>query len=337
MGGVDVVAAVQRTIGTYRLLPSGARVVIGVSGGADSVALLHVLSRLQESRQMRLHIVHLDHGLRPESADDAAVVKRLGVQWRLPSTVERRDVQAICAKQGWSLEEGARRIRYQVFLDVARRQSASHIVVAHTADDQAETVLMRLIRGTGLLGLGAIPVMRPLEEMWVVRPLLHVWRRDILAHLASARVDYREDATNHDRRFIRNRIRHELLPLLERDYNLNIKAALIQLAQLSQTDYAYLRHAADRQWRRVVKASPPTRIAIMVEAFLRQPKALQRQLVRRAIQDLRGDLSRFEFRHWLEAEQLFVARPVGTLVRLPGGVQLRREKERVICQVAPEA
>ena len=112
-----------------------------------------------------------------------------------------------------------------------------------------------------------------------------------------------------------------------------MRQALTQLAEQSQADYAYLQEAVDRHWKRLVKAIAPAQVSIAIAAFLRQPLALQRQLVRRAIQRVRGDLNQFEFRHWLEAQRLFTERPVGTRLDLPGGVQLRREKERVTCQV----
>ncbi len=311
-------------------LPQRARIVVGVSGGADSVALLHLLRTLQSSRHLTLHVAHLDHGLRPASRDDARFVQQLAAQWHLPVTVERRDVAAACDRHGWSLEDGARRIRYEFLAAVAGRQSASHLALAHTADDQAETVLMRLLRGSGLMGLAAIPVTRQLNELRIVRPLLQVWRRDLLDYLTRAGVAYREDETNSDPRFLRNRIRHRLLPLLEQEYNPQIKHALTQLADQSRCDYAYLEAASGRQWKRTAKQRSASQVALSVAAFLRQPKALQRQLLRRAVSDVSGQPLPIEFRHWLEAERLFAQRPVGTLVDLPGGVQLRRDREHVV-------
>lgn len=327
-----LLARVGHTVATHHLLPPVGRVVVGVSGGADSVALLHVLPLLRPRWELTLRVAHLDHALRPDSQLDAAFVRELAARRRVPVTVERRDVAAICAREGWSLEDGARRVRYQFLLEVARREGASHIALAHTADDQAETVLLRLVRGTGLMGLRAMPLKRPLEEVWVVRPLLEVWRRDLLALLTAERLPYREDATNADGRFVRNRIRHELLPLLEREYNPNMKAALSQLAEQSTSDYSYLQDAASRQWRRIVNISESETVSLLVSRFRRQPKALQRQLVRRAVQQIRGDLNQFEYRHWLEAERLFLERPVGTVLDLPGGVQLHREHDRVVCR-----
>jgi len=343
MTAQELRARVDAALRAQQLVTPGARVVVAVSGGADSVALLHVLAALAPAWRLTLHVAHLDHGLRDASARDAAFVEALGRRWQAPATVVRREVGAICAREGWSLEDGARRIRYAFLLETARRQSAGFLALAHTADDQAETVLMRLMRGTGLLGLGAIPWTRRLEEVVVIRPLLQLWRTQLLAYLQEEGLMFREDASNQDTQFLRNRIRHHLLPLLEREYNPNIKDTLTRLADQSQCDYTYLQAAAERLWKRVARTQPgpssargapaPTQVVLAVDRFRRQPKALQRQLVRQAIQRVKGDAGQLEFRHWFEIERLFGSRPIGTRLDLPGRVQLRREKDRVVCAV----
>ncbi len=356
----ELLEIAKNSIGYQQLFAPDARVIVAVSGGADSIALLDVLATLRSSWRIELHVAHLDHALRPDSATDAAFVARAASVRSLRVTVKQRDVQQLCSARGWSLEEGARRIRYEFFQQVAEQQGADCIALAHTADDQVETVLLRLIRGTGLLGLGAMPFRRRLGETWIVRPLLNATRRQVLDHLAHAELSHREDQSNADLRFSRNRIRHELLPLLERHYNANIRHTLMQLAEQSRCDYAYLDQAASRQWRRLVKSATnprvrftttppawrgasrvrepsdndPSQVGIMIRGFLRQPKALQRQLVRRAIEQVKGDLRGFEFRHWLEVERLFSHRPVGTLLDLPGGLRLQRRATQVICELA---
>ena len=354
--------AVRDTIMKHRLFSPRERIVVAVSGGQDSVALLHILAACAEDWKLTLHVAHLDHGLRATSRQDAEFVRDLSARWHLPATIDRRDVPAICAREGWSLEDGARRLRYRFLLETARRQSAGRVALAHTADDQAETVLMRLVRGTGLLGLTGMPITRRLDGpadapgseragIRLVRPLLETWRRRVSAYVGAHRLAWREDDTNADTRFTRNRIRHELLPLLERDYNPNVKTALTQLAEQSRDDYAYLQDAAARQWKRLAKVGPPAAllaaragasagrpacVTIAIPAFRRQPNALRRQLLRQAIRRVRGDVQRLEFRHWTEAERLFTERPVGTRLDLPGGVQLRREQGHVLCHLTPQ-
>ena len=321
---------VARLLTRERLVTSGDRVLLGVSGGCDSVALTHVMAALKRSRKLWLGIVHVNHRLRDEADADAAFVHALGARLKIAVTVIERDVAQEARAAGWSLEDGARRIRYRAFAEVAQTVSATHVALAHTADDQAETVLMRLLRGAGVTGLSAIPLTRPLSEgVRVIRPLLGMWRHELVRYLQEQGVEYRHDHSNDDVRFVRNRIRRHLLPLLEHDYNPNVKALLVQVAEQCRTDGDFLQDAARRSWKRLVKTREGA-MAIQISGFLRQPKALQRSLVRLAIQRLQGDLTGFEFRHWREIERLFTEQPEGTTVDLVGDVQLTREAERVI-------
>lgn len=331
-GSDPLVARIRHAITDLQLIRRHDRVVVGVSGGADSVALLHLLVRLRPSLRLTLYVVHVDHQLRAESAEDAAFVQELAARFNVPAVIERRDVAALCRREGWSLEDGARRIRYQCFLESAARYSTRVVALAHTADDQAETVLMRVLRGSGLTGVAGIPVTRDAAGIRIVRPLLGCWRREIVAYLASAGLTARDDASNADRRFVRNRIRHELLPALSRDYNPNIKAALVQLAGHSRIDETYLQSAARRCWKRVARTSHGD-VSLKLTTLARQPEALQRQLVRHALREIRGDLNQFEFRHWLELERLLKPRASHAEVHLPGGVRVRRERDRLCFQV----
>jgi tRNA(Ile)-lysidine synthase len=242
-------------------------------------------------------------------------------------------VGALCAEHGWSLEDGARRVRYAFLADAAARFGASYVATAHTADDQAETVLLRLLRGTGIAGLSGMAPARPLgERVTLVRPLLECWRSSVESYVAARRLPVRDDASNADESLVRNRIRRRLLPLLEQDYNRNIKQHLVQLADQCRWDAAYLHEAAGKQWRRVAQGGEE--ISFTVKAFRRQPKALQRQLVREAVARTRGLPGQLEFRHWELVEQLFAGAPGSSRLDLPGGVVLEREPHRVRCRPA---
>lgn len=323
---------VREQVRRDRLIIAGDRILAAVSGGADSVALLHWLTGLAAAVRLRLYAFHLDHQLRPDSREDAAFVQALGKRLGVETVVERRDVRRLCRAAGWSLEDGARRIRYDALAETARRLAASKVAVAHTADDQAETVLLRLLRGSGLAGLSGIPVQRPLgEQAVVIRPLLGVWRREILAYLKRHGLPHREDPSNQDPAFTRNRIRHDLLPHLEARYNPRLRESLVQLAQQCRSDSGYLDTAAARYRRRLVRQVAPGEVSVRADRFTRLPEALQRQVVRQVVRQVQGTLQEFEFRHWQDIAALFQGRN-GHAVHLPGGLEWRRRGASVVCR-----
>jgi len=214
-----VKAALKKT------LAPGEPLLIGVSGGADSVALLHMLMALG----LRPHVCHLNHRWRDAASDaDAEFVRRLAKRLGLPVTIESRKVG--------HTEAAARLARQAFFERVAKKTSIHTLALAHTADDQTETFLLRLLRGAGPRGLGAMWPERQMGKLRIVRPLLEVTRAEIVKYLKSHHLTWREDVSNADRRYLRNRIRHELLPLLERDYNPGIRKVLRRTAEILRAE-----------------------------------------------------------------------------------------------------
>ncbi len=218
------------------LPPRGAPLLIGVSGGPDSVALLHALVELGH----RPHVCHLNHGWRGAAGEaDAEFVRALADRLGLPVAIETRVVAAA--------EEAARQARLDFFQSVAHRTGITTLALAHTADDQVETLLLRLIRGAGVTGLAGMAGVRSFGTLTIVRPLLAVWRAEVLEYLRARRLEYREDASNANREFLRNRIRHELLPLLEREYNPAIREVLWRTAEVLRAQAEADPVAAQRQ------------------------------------------------------------------------------------------
>ncbi len=232
---------VLATIRQHALLESGQTLLVAVSGGADSVALLHLLHGLAGRRRWSLAVAHLHHGIRGAAADeDAAFVKALARGLGLPCMVGRVRVPALAKRRGISLEMAAREARYAFLARSARQAGAAAVAVAHTADDQAETVLLRLLRGAGAAGLGGISYAATHHGVTVIRPLLDISRRDILAYLKEGGIAWREDESNSDRAILRNRVRHELLPWLEREFNVRTREALVRTSRLIGDDNAFL-------------------------------------------------------------------------------------------------
>src|SRR5271170_6744327 len=238
-------------IQAMRMLAPGDRVGVAVSGGGDSVALLRVLESLRDTLGITLLVVHFDHGLRgAESEADAQFVAELARERGLELILERADVAATAARHKWNLEDAARRLRYAFFERVVGEGRATRIAVAHTADDQAETVLAHLLRGTGPAGLAAI---YPIAGA-VVRPLLGHRRDDLREYLRGLGQAWREDVTNLDLRRARARIRAQLLPLLERDFSPLVVRRLARLARLSREEELFWTALVEDRFRALVRA-----------------------------------------------------------------------------------
>jgi len=274
----DILKKVRHTIETHGLLAPGDGIVVGVSGGPDSLCLLHVLLRLREEYRLRLHVAHLNHGARGAEADAAAeFVASLAAEWGLPVTVERQDVPALARAHKLAFEEAARRVRYAFLARVAGEAGAHKIAMGHNGDDQAETVLMHLLRGAGLAGLrGMLPItpitdyrlLEPfiqypisnLQPPAIIRPLLQVSRSEIEHYCTDHDLAPRFDRSNLDTTYFRNRLRHELLPLLE-TYNPNVHTRLRHTAAVVAADYELLIQLREQAWAEVVREERDTAIA----------------------------------------------------------------------------
>ncbi len=306
----------------HRLLPQGQPVVVAVSGGPDSVCLLHILSTIREELGITLHAAHLNHQLRGADADaDAEYVSALSRRLGIPVTVERRNVRAFRARHHLSLEEAAREVRYAFLAKVAGSLGADRVAVGHTVDDHLETVLMHLIRGTGTRGLrGLQPVtVRRLaaKSITIIRPLLQISREDTADYCARNNLAPRADASNLALSPLRNRIRHELLPLLRR-YNPGIAQALFRTARIAGDDIAFLEEQAAQAWGDIARIRENT-VVLDKTRFLKLPSTLQRYLLRTAIEKLAGNIMDIEARH-IDGIMSALARPAGRRVNLPSGL-----------------
>lgn len=288
-----LVAEVQRFIDIHELLHLGAKVVVSVSGGADSMALLSLLHQLQSTYRLTLSVAHVNHQLRVgEAIRDALFVERYADKLGLPFHKVDVDVKALKRRTGLSPQHAARQLRHDALQSLSRSLAATHIALGHTADDQAETLLMRLLRGGGPAGLAGMPAKR----MPFVRPLLGVHRDFILEYLRTTDVPWVEDSSNANRSYLRNRVRLDLMPTL-RVYHPHIAQRLHQVADMLRTDNDVLEQRTEALARQVLSREVGNAmLSIRRAPFSAAPLAMQRRLLRYAIDRLPFSGDRASFR-----------------------------------------
>jgi tRNA(Ile)-lysidine synthase len=313
-----------------RLISQGDKVVVGVSGGPDSVCLLHILNDLRDKLGFFLHITHLDHQLRGKDSEaDARYVAGLAKKLCLPVTIESRDVKTYRDKQKVSLEEAAREVRYDFFAEVAKAVGAPKVAVGHTQNDHIETILMHLIRGSGTRGLRGLQPLSQLQggNLTIIRPLMEVSREETEEYCQQNGLSPRTDSTNLLLSQLRNRIRHELLPLLQK-YNPRIADALVRTARIAADDIAFLESEVAKAWKRVASVERGA-IALDKKSFLKLPVAMHRHLLRMALQKLVGNIKDIEAQH-IERIIAALEKPAGKTIVLPEGIIFSLEYDRYL-------
>lgn len=305
----------------------GERVLVAVSGGPDSLALLDVLYRLRGTLGIELSVAHLNHLLRGrEAAADAAYVARLAERYGLPLILEECNVRDAWRERGGSLQAVAREMRYRFFERAAEETGAARVALGHQADDQAETIVFNFLRGTGIAGLAGIP---PVRDRYV-RPLLAERRRTIEAYCRERGLVPRTDASNVKPVYTRNRLRLELIPHLEREYNPNLVPTLLRMAEVLREEDALLDAEASRALAAVMRASDDEGgVALERRPLLELPPALQRRVVRGAWEALPGG-AELPFDHVQRVLDLARRPRGGGRVELPGGARLTREGDRLV-------
>jgi tRNA(Ile)-lysidine synthase len=319
-----VITAVRQ----YQLVSPGDTILIGVSGGADSTALLHLFHELRHFWSIQIKVAHINHQWRKSSIRDEEFVKRHCATLNI-RCYARKLVPPRATDRG-SQEERARQQRLRQLLRIAKAGRCHKIALAHHQDDLAETVLMRFIRGAGLLGLQGFSPERTFEGIPVIRPLIHVSREDIEIYCRENNIRFLSDPSNQDTRFLRNRIRKELLPLLSKDYNPKIKEGLARLAGSLGTDYDYIHSMAQSRFSRTLRKKTACQIRLSLKDLSDTPPALQRHILRLAIEELQGHLRRLTFQHMLEMEDLIGNRPILSVVQLTRELSAIKEPEELV-------
>ncbi|HEX9913113.1 MAG TPA: tRNA lysidine(34) synthetase TilS [candidate division Zixibacteria bacterium] len=288
---MEILRKFEETINRWNMLKKGDRVIVACSGGPDSVALLNLLNQIKGEYGLKLFIAHINHKLRgKESDEDERFVKRLALNLRLKFYSKSFDIKRIAKKEKLSIEECARKIRYDYLIKLANRIKATKIALGHNADDQAETVLMRLIRGAGGLGLSGIPAI----SGKIIRPLLEVKREKIEQFLEQNKASFRMDSSNLRKDYFRNKVRLELIPLLRKSYNPKIVDALNRTASILSAQEKFLKEETFKVFNKIVEREDK-KISLDLNKLFNYDIYFRRELVRLAIDQMGGGVFKTNF------------------------------------------
>jgi len=329
---MDIEQRVLHFVRKHSLVKDRPKILVAVSGGPDSVCLLHIMHSLRRELGIVLHVAHLNHGLRADESDvDAEYVADLSRRLDIPSTIELRDVKDYRAQSHTSLEEAAREIRYTFLAETARKISAKCVAAGHTSDDNAETILMHLLRGSGTRGLRGL---QPLSKwnandanLIIIRPLLEISRKETTGYCRRFKLHPRQDSSNLSPVPFRNRIRHHLLPQLE-EYNPQVKEALLRTARIATDDMDFIDNEVARLLTDITQEQDDS-IVIDKIGYTNLPSSLKRHLLRASIEKLLGNLKDIEAGH-IEDVINALDKPAGKVIDLPGGLNFMIEYDRYV-------
>lgn len=318
----DFVLQVEKTLTDFSMIARNDRILVAVSGGPDSVALLHVLSALSGKYSLELGIAHLNHCLRGEESDgDEAFVKSLGRKMGIPVHTRKKNIEKARSKTGTCIEETGREIRYEFFSEIASLHGYNRIALGHNRNDNAEMVLMNLIRGSGPKGLAGIPQVRGN----LIRPLCHRSRQEILDYLEKIGARFRIDSTNREDVYLRNRIRHSLIPELS-SYNPNIIDTLCRVSDILRMEDDWIEGIVSESMKELVIETSKDHVVISTSGIRALHRAAARRVIRRAIEMIKSDLRRISFKHIDSAIKLLEA--TGTaVIDLPGRIRILKSGE----------
>jgi tRNA(Ile)-lysidine synthase len=307
------------------LIATGDKVLVGVSGGADSIALLHVLHRFSQVQNYSLIVAHINHMARGnDSYTDARFVESVAKKLKLPFYLKKIDVGIERLKLKTSFQDAARIIRYQFFEETLQLVGGNKVALGHTADDHVETILINIVRGTGLKGLAGIPQVRDC----IIRPFLKFYRKDLENYLKENDISFREDSSNSDKKYLRNRIRHELIPHLE-TFNPGIKKCLQEMSRIAKDENSLLSQTTKDIFKQKIGKDNGKNIIWDIEDFQSYPIVLRQRLVREIFCHITGDMQAITAHHVQQIINLFNSPKTGKVLNIPRGVTVTCSYESV--------
>lgn len=309
---------VEATIRRENLIEKGDGIILALSGGADSVALFHVLLSLKDKYRLDLYCAHFNHQIRGMDAQaDALFASSLCEEHGITCFIRSEDIPAIAKERKSGIEETARLIRYRMLFELKDKLGLQKIAVAHNLDDQAETILMRMMRGTGLFGLTGMEYQR---ADGIIRPLLDIEKKDILRYCKEKEYSYRDDYTNVEEEYTRNRIRLSLIPSIERDFNPNVKHSIVRMGSLLKEDSDYLEKIAQGFYEHIRQSGERRSVCLDLDELQGLEAALSKRVLRLAMRDCSGNIVGIEQRHVEEILRFVQDSQVNKQIHLPNGL-----------------
>ena len=325
---IKILRAVEHTIDTHRMVNPGDTLLVAVSGGPDSVALVHILLALAPELSFQIAMAHLNHCLRDEESDrDEAFVASLAESLELPLHVEKEDVRRYQKSRRLSLEEAARQVRYRFYNATAAKFGYEKIALGHHANDNAELILMYLLRGSGPLGLTGIP---PVRDDKIIRPLIDIQRNEIMEYLAVKGMEYLEDSSNRDSQFLRNKVRNRLIPELKAQYNPKLIESLNRMGAIFDAEERWIENLIQPIFEKVMVFEKQGRIGFDISELNQQTIAVRRRLIRQAVSKVKGNLRRIAFAHVEAAVKLAQKGPDLGVLDLPDRIRISRQNDVLV-------
>ena len=318
---------VLSTINKHELIQKGDKIVVGLSGGPDSVCLLHILSRLKDKFDLEIYAAHLNHQIRGiEAQKDAFYISKLCEEMGITFFIKSINVPEYCEKNGVSIEEGARKLRYEMFYEVKNNTRANKIAIGHNLNDQAETILMRIMRGTGLQGLKGIEYIR---DGVIIRPILDIERSDIEKYCEQNNLNPRIDKTNLESIYTRNKIRLELIPYMKDNFNSNIIESIARMGNSLRSDNDYIENESLIKFKEVSNINDDS-VEINLSYYINLHNSIKVRILRNSIKHILGDTNFIDQRHIDDIIDLEDESKIDKVINLPRGIFVYRKKNSII-------
>ncbi|MCK4859126.1 MAG: tRNA lysidine(34) synthetase TilS [Candidatus Omnitrophica bacterium] len=323
------IVKVKNTIKKYSLFSENDKLIVAVSGGADSVTLLFLLFFLKKEYNLDISVAHFNHQIRLKEAEaDALFVQEIAAKLNLPFVLKKRDVPLYAKRKKLSLEEAARNLRYEFLEETAKAKGANKIALGHNKNDQVETILMRLLRGGGSQGLGGMLPKRLLaEKVSIIRPLIETSRQEILDFLKQKKIKFREDKTNKETIYLRNRIRYRLIPYLGR-YNPRIEQILFNTAENLREENGYLEQVAQEAFSQISQYEDK-KVTLSLYKLNKLHPVLQKRVLRLAIKGAKGNTKEITYQHWQTLDLLINKNEGNLFLDLPQ-IRIQKKNDKVI-------